>query len=108
MDIKGIKGIENIIQTQKLRKVEKPKDIKRKDEVSFSSEAKRLAEFEKYREIVRDVSGIRADKVKIAKEKIAQGKLISKEVLEKVADRLAEKFMIGDKILENLGEEETE
>ncbi len=108
MDIKGIEGIKQIIHSQKTRKIKNLKDIKRKDEVSLSEEAKRMAEFEKYKEIVKGVSDIREDKVRIAKEKLAQGKLITKEIIEAVAERLSEKFLIGDKILDKLGADEPE
>ncbi|MBN1898259.1 MAG: flagellar biosynthesis anti-sigma factor FlgM [Spirochaetes bacterium] len=108
MDIKGIDGINHIIQNQKTKKVDKPKDTKRKDEVALSNEAKRAAEFEKYKDIVKKVSGIREDKVRSAKERLQSGKLFSKEVLEAIADRLADKLLIGDKILDNLGDDKDE
>lgn len=107
MNIKGITGIKNIIGTQKTKRINQNKGVKRKDEAVISDEAKRRVEFEKYKGIVNKVGEVRSDKVNAAKAKVAAGNLVSNKALEIVAERIAEKFLgMGDKILESLGDEE--
>ncbi len=102
-NITGIGKIKEILKTDKTKKSENINNIKRSDKVQISKEAQQSAEVQKYVEIVKNSSDVRADRVAQAKEKLLNGELMSKESLEKVSERLAEKFEIGDKILKSLG-----
>lgn len=109
MDIKNISGIKQILKifkTDKKRNVEKAGTVKKSDSVEISREAKRSAEVKKYISIVKNSSDIRKEKVKLAKQKLKNGDYFKPEVYEKIAERLSEKFTIGDKILDSLGDEE--
>jgi len=108
MDIKSILGINKIFKTARTDKkvqINKTDGIKKSDSVQLSGEAKRSAEVKKYISIVKNSSDIRHDKVKMAKEKLQRGDYSNPKILEQTAERLTEKFSIGDKILDSLGEE---
>ena len=89
-----------------IRALDKAEGVKKSDSVQISGEAKRTAEVRKYIDIVKSSSDIREDKVKMAKQKLKNGEYLKPEIYEKVAERLTQKFSIGDKILDSLGKEE--
>lgn len=109
MDIKNILGINKLLKINKLSRknvVDKTDGVKKSDSVQISREAKKSVEVKKYIDIVKNSSDIRPDKVKMAKERLKRGDYSKPEVFEKVAERLSQKFTIGDKILDSLGEDE--
>lgn len=109
MDIKSILGLNKIFKTAKLAgksNVEKAGKVKKSDSVQISREAKRSAEVKRYINIVKSSSDVRPEKVKMARQKLKNGDYSKPEIFEKVAQRLTQKFSIGDKILDSLGEEE--
>ena len=109
MDIKSILGLNKIFKTAKLARkhnVEKAGKVKRSDSVQLSGEAKRSAEVKKYINIVKNSSDVRPEKVKMARQKLKNGDYSKPEVFEKITQRLTEKFSIGDKILDSLGDKE--
>ena len=90
MVIDKIGNINNIIEPKKSNHVTSAKEVKKKDSVHISSEAKSAAEVSKLAQVVKETSDIRVDRVKEIKEKIASGTydFDNPEVLEKVADRI--------------------
>ncbi len=88
------------------RGIEKTGSVKKSESVQISREAKRSAEVKKYINIVKNSSDVRADKVKMAKQKLKNGDYSRPEIFEKAAERLTQKFSIGDKILDSLGEKD--
>ncbi len=109
MNIKSILGINKLLKITRLdkrSKTGKADSVKKGDSIQISGEAKRSAEVKKYIKIVKNSSDIRYDKVKMAKEKLKNGEYFRPAVIEKTAERLSQKFSIGDKILDSLGEEE--
>jgi len=109
MDIKSIFGINKILKIRKTTKpqhIEKSEKVSRTDSVHISEEAKRTTEVKKYIKIVKNTADVRHDKVQKAKERLRNGEYNNPEVIRKIAERLSQKFMIGDKIIDSLGEDE--
>ena len=109
MDIKNISGIKEVLKifkTNKNKNIDKASKVKKSDSVEISREAKRSAEVKKYINIVKNSADTRQEKIRMAKEKIKNGDYFKPEIYEKIAERLTEKFTIGDKILDSLGDEE--
>lgn len=91
MVIDKIGNINNIIEPKKSNPVTSAKEIKKKDSIQISSEAKNAAEVSKLGQVVREAPDIRVDRVKEIKEQIANGtyNFDKPEILEMVADRIA-------------------
>ncbi|GEM_PF-2361458 len=92
MDIHGINGINKINQIKKQKQVSESKRIipQKTDSVEVSDKARHMAELEKVREAVKAAPDIRIDKVNAAKEKIKNGTLISKAVINEIAERIVD------------------
>jgi anti-sigma28 factor (negative regulator of flagellin synthesis) len=60
------------------------------DTLSISGEAREKAKIAQYVKIVKEMPGIRDDKVAEAKQKLASGEYSQPEMAEKIAERLLE------------------
>ncbi|MBU0600598.1 flagellar biosynthesis anti-sigma factor FlgM [bacterium] len=63
------------------------------DGVSISQEAKSLSRKEKIESKIRAVPDVRVEKVREAKEKIAEGVYLQEAIAEKIAEKLAERII---------------
>lgn len=105
-NISGIKKVLKIFKTDKNKNIEKTQKTKKNDSVEISREAQRSAEVKKYISIVKNSSDVRKEKIEAAKQKLKNGEYSKPEVYEKIAGRLSDKFLIGDKILNSLGDDD--
>lgn len=99
MGIDKISNIGKIFNTQKSKPATPKKAAPSlgQDTVSISSEAVKAQELASATKTVKSSTDIRADKVKAAKEKLARGEYdkIDNEVLEKVAEKIAQALVRG-------------
>lgn len=89
----------------KIKEISKPTEIVKKnvvegkspgigtDAVHISPEAKNLLKKEKIQNKVENIPDVRIEKVKEAKEKLAQGVYLQKVIAEKIAEKLAERII---------------
>lgn len=87
MRIDTVNRIYETYQTQAATNVKKQEKVTSKDEVTFSSEAKKFAEVKK---MLSDVPDVRWDKVNEIKERMASGNYNVKA--EEVADKILSRF----------------
>lgn len=87
MRIDTVNRIYETYQTQVATNVKKQEKVTSKDEVTFSSEAKKFAEVKK---MLSDVPDVRWDKVNEIKERMASGNYNVKA--EEVADKILSRF----------------
>lgn len=99
MGIERIGNIGKIFQTNKAKPVKQAKSAPTlgQDTVSISQEAIKAQEVAAAQKTVKSSPDVRAEKVKAAKEKLARGDYdkIDTEVLERVAEKIAEALVRG-------------
>lgn len=79
------------ISREKIKKeLTKLSESKVKDEFELSSIARRISEYVK---IIESMPGIREDKIKEIKEKLASGEYKSKQVLEETAKKIVDDIL---------------
>jgi negative regulator of flagellin synthesis FlgM len=98
-------SVEHIYGTPEVRRVIKPKQTKRvasssqatgkSDKISISDEAKKAQQLEADLRLVKKAPDIREEKVEQARERLASGYYLKKEVVEKIAERIAQALGIG-------------
>lgn len=96
MVIDKIGNINNITEPKGAKGVSREKGINKSDSIQISSEGKTAAENASYVKMVKDAPDIRADRVNEIKERIREGryeKFADHQVLEMVADKIAEKLL---------------
>ena len=87
MRIDTVNRIYETYQTQTAANIKKQEKVTSKDEVTFSSEAKKFAEVKK---MLSDVPDVRWDKVNEIKERMASGSYNVKA--EEVAEKILSQF----------------
>lgn len=87
MRIDTVNRIYETYQTQTAANIKKQEKVASKDEVTFSSEAKKFAEVKK---MLSDVPDVRWDKVNKIKERMASGNYNVKA--EEVAEKILSQF----------------
>lgn len=87
MRIDTVNRIYETYQTQTVANIKKQEKVTSKDEVTFSSEAKKFAEVKK---MLSDVPDVRWDKVNEIKERMASGNYNVKA--EEVAEKILSQF----------------
>ncbi len=87
MRIDTVNRIYETYQTQTAANIKKQEKVTSKDEVTFSSEAKKFAEVKK---MLSDVPDVRWDKVNEIKERMASGNYNVKA--EEVAEKILSQF----------------
>lgn len=88
MKIEKLTKIFDVFNKDKV--VKKTEKIVRKDSISISDEAKLLAEVNKYKDVIKKLPDVRADKVEEIKAKLKDDSYMSQEVYKSVAEKLSE------------------
>lgn len=93
--IDKITGVNNIVDTKKSKSTTSSKEVKISDSLQISSEAQMAADLSKVTGMVKSTPDIRAEKVQLLKESIANGtyNFDDNKVLEMVADKIAESLL---------------
>jgi flagellar biosynthesis anti-sigma factor FlgM len=94
MFIDPIRKIKEVIKpAEKVKKTTVERKSPGVDAVHISPEAKNLLKKERIQRKVKTIPDIRMDKVKEAKEKLAQGVYLQRIIAEKIAEKLADRII---------------
>ncbi len=94
MTIERVGPLDHLSKIRKNEGQAKSRKSQKKDSVQLSEEAKAKAEIYKAVEVAKSASSVRADRVEEVKKKLEDPSYMSKEVVEKVAEKIMESFGI--------------
>lgn len=89
MDIKKTGFLNKIFGIQKKQNVSASQSVK-KDSVHISDEARRMAEVNKYKQILKEMPAVRTEKIAEIKEKLQSEYYKSEEIHKSLADKLSD------------------
>lgn len=89
MDIKKTGFLNKIFGLQKKQNVASEPQMK-KDSVSISDEARRMAEVNKYKQVLKEMPDVRREKVEEIKQKLQNESYKSGEIYKSLADKLSD------------------
>ncbi|NOY07958.1 MAG: flagellar biosynthesis anti-sigma factor FlgM [Spirochaetes bacterium] len=92
MTVESIGPLDQISKVKKNSKPASSKNVKHKDSIHLSEEARAKSEIYKATEIAKQVPNVRMDKVEEARRKLADPSYINKKTVEIVADKILESF----------------
>ncbi|PKL11478.1 MAG: hypothetical protein CVV50_05660 [Spirochaetae bacterium HGW-Spirochaetae-6] len=90
MGIEKVGFLNKIFGISKKRAIKNTGNVELRDSINISSEAKMMAEINKYKEVISKMPDVRMDKVEAVKEKLRNQSYMSKEIYAAVADKLSE------------------
>jgi negative regulator of flagellin synthesis FlgM len=89
MDIKKVGVFDKIFGVNKKKPLKENTEVK-KDSINISDEAKMMADITKYKEVIKKMPDIRAEKVAEIKQKLKDESYMSKEVYNSVSKKLSD------------------
>lgn len=89
MDIKKTGFLNKIFGVQKKQSVSLDPSVK-KDSVNISDEARRMAEVNKYKQVLKEMPDVRLEKVAEIKQKLQNESYKSGEIYKSLADKLSD------------------
>jgi len=94
MTIESIGPLDHISKAKKNSKTNRSKNIKHKDSIQLSEEARAKSEIYKATEIAKQAPNVRLDKIAEIKKKLEDPSYINQHAIEIVAEKILESFDI--------------